>query len=546
MKLTDVRRWVAGRPGEKQKHHDDVKESTKDSAEKDVGFRAVDLGTERDDGKFDKEEKKVAKQNNPIALSIAALAKLAKQEGLEQNEFVLAAADAAQTQAIIERDQEETGGVGRGGKWMMKVAKFVGKRIVIRGVKMIAKAVVRTVGRFAVRIIWNALRFIASTLIRAVIVPIIEMVVGFIAMNPLTALAALAVGGIAATGWWMYKKFFNKDEPAPPQASKPLHVSNIFTRLIAKFMGFGDIIGEVVDDAAVGVTQVGVSTGVVNATVGATNYQATKGQMSNAEALLSKRSATVEQAINIASQRTGMPVGTLTAFAAIESRFDPQAGVATSSARGLFQFTRGTWNSTLKAYGPRYNVSPDADIYDPVANAVMGAAYLKHEVWPSISKAVPNPNTTDLYFGHFLGPGGGRQFLSGLKANPNALASSLVDEKAAKANYWVFTDKKTGRAKTAQEVYDTFLGKFAPIEQLATGGALAESVTQQAAGYSQDATTSLPAQQVAYKEGTAVDRPRKPSSQETQVQQTAPGGAKTQGPPTTIVKKGNALYAVKT
>ncbi len=61
--------------------------------------------------------------------------------------------------------------------------------------------------------------------------------------------------------------------------------------------------------------------------------------------------AKVTGAIRQASQATGASFDYLLATAQVESGFDPQAGAATSSARGLFQFIEQTWLATMKQSG---------------------------------------------------------------------------------------------------------------------------------------------------------------------------------------------------
>ncbi|MGA9947681.1 MAG: transglycosylase SLT domain-containing protein, partial [Xanthobacteraceae bacterium] len=58
--------------------------------------------------------------------------------------------------------------------------------------------------------------------------------------------------------------------------------------------------------------------------------------------------ATVTGAIRQAAQATGTSFQYLLATAQVESGLNPQAGAATSSARGLFQFIDQTWLATMK------------------------------------------------------------------------------------------------------------------------------------------------------------------------------------------------------
>jgi soluble lytic murein transglycosylase-like protein len=76
------------------------------------------------------------------------------------------------------------------------------------------------------------------------------------------------------------------------------------------------------------------------------------------------------------AQTAGVDPGFMLAMAKQESGFNPNAKAPTSSATGLYQFTRGTWNTMVKKYGAQYGISY-GDINDPKANAIMGGLYAK-------------------------------------------------------------------------------------------------------------------------------------------------------------------------
>ena len=69
----------------------------------------------------------------------------------------------------------------------------------------------------------------------------------------------------------------------------------------------------------------------------------------------------VHSAIANASARTGVDFEFLVREARIESGLNPQARARTSSATGLFQFTRQTWLATLKAHGSKHELGWAAD-----------------------------------------------------------------------------------------------------------------------------------------------------------------------------------------
>src|SRR6204780_1083791 len=66
-------------------------------------------------------------------------------------------------------------------------------------------------------------------------------------------------------------------------------------------------------------------------------------------------------AIRQAAQATGTSFQYLLATAQVESGLNPQAGAATSSASGLFQFVEQTWLGTMKQSGAALGYGQYAD-----------------------------------------------------------------------------------------------------------------------------------------------------------------------------------------
>ena len=153
----------------------------------------------------------------------------------------------------------------------------------------------------------------------------------------------------------------------------------------------------------------------------------------------------VKRMIDEVARVTGVDAGTMHAFAAIESSYNPNARARTSSAGGLYQFTDGTWRMMLSKYGSKYGLDTSTSKFDPVANSLMAAEYIKENA-RALSSVVPNPGTRELYLAHFLGAGGARKLLS---ADPNAPAASILPQ-AAQANKSIFYTN--GRARTVSEL----------------------------------------------------------------------------------------------
>ena len=162
---------------------------------------------------------------------------------------------------------------------------------------------------------------------------------------------------------------------------------------------------------------------------------------------LAKSKEAIGKMLDDVAKQTGMEPNMLKTVAAIESGFNPTAAAGTSSAKGLFQFIGSTWKTMLSKYGGKYGLTPDTSVLDPMANALMGAEYLKEnsKILSSVKKDV---NATDLYMAHFLGAGGAKQFL---QADPNVTGASLLPSSAS-ANKSIFY-KEGGVPRTVGEIY---------------------------------------------------------------------------------------------
>lgn len=204
-------------------------------------------------------------------------------------------------------------------------------------------------------------------------------------------------------------------------------------------------------------------------------------------------SESVAQVIKQASEKVGVDYGTLMAFAKQESGFNPNAKAKTSSATGLFQFIKGTWGDMVRKYGKQYGIGL-GDVADPLANATMGALFVKENSDFLASKGIP-VNGTSLYAAHFLGPGGAAKLFG---ADPNANAAELMP-KAASANRAIFYDK-SGKPKTVDAVIQTLFNKVgknvdafsAAAKEAEKGGAGATGTTQSVAGGSGGSPSKTP------------------------------------------------------
>jgi hypothetical protein len=182
----------------------------------------------------------------------------------------------------------------------------------------------------------------------------------------------------------------------------------------------------------------------------------------------------VEQAIQRASDATGVDFTFLLGTARRESGYNPRARAGTSSAAGLFQFVDQTWLSTLKRHGAKYGYARYAELIqkgsdgryhvagadakqavmalklDPHAASLMAgelasdhAAYLRGRVGR-------DPTSGELYAAHFLGPQGSARLIEANRASPGANAAAMFPDAAASNRSIFYRD---GRPATVSEVY---------------------------------------------------------------------------------------------
>jgi hypothetical protein len=192
--------------------------------------------------------------------------------------------------------------------------------------------------------------------------------------------------------------------------------------------------------------------------------------------------APVMAAVQDASARTGIDFDYLVDVARVESRFNPTAQAPTSSARGLFQFTRQTWLATLQRHGAalgygwaagaidrdgsgRLSVSDPAlraQILglrdDPAAASSMAAALTADNRAALEGRFGRAMEPVDLYLAHFLGSGGATRFLAGWEANPDQPGATMLPEAAA-ANRPIFY-AADGSMRSLGEIRARFAAKL--------------------------------------------------------------------------------------
>ena len=192
-------------------------------------------------------------------------------------------------------------------------------------------------------------------------------------------------------------------------------------------------------------------------------------------------------AIRLSSVRTGVNFSYLMKLAATESNFKPDSKSATSSATGMYQFTRDTWLNVIKTYGPKYGLvagfANNIDYYttrsgyrrpvvrdkamyqhllalrkNPRLSAIMAAEMVRDNQQKLVYSFDREPTEADLYLTHFLGTDAAIDFLRSLEHNPDVHAVELFP-RAASSNHDIF-HPKTCEPRTVDEVYALFGQKF--------------------------------------------------------------------------------------
>lgn len=190
----------------------------------------------------------------------------------------------------------------------------------------------------------------------------------------------------------------------------------------------------------------------------------------------------VVDAMQTASARTGIDFDYLVDVARVESRFNPTAKAPTSSARGLYQFTKQTWLATLRRHGADHGLAWAADAIgrdasgrlsvtdptlreqilglrdDPGTAATMAGALTADNRDYLESRIGRAAEPVDLYLAHFLGSAGATTFLSALEADPGQPAAPMMPEAAA-ANRSIFYTPD-GSMRSLAEIRDLFRAKL--------------------------------------------------------------------------------------
>lgn len=188
------------------------------------------------------------------------------------------------------------------------------------------------------------------------------------------------------------------------------------------------------------------------------------------------------QGIQTASADSGVSFHYLLAKAAQESGFDSDAKASTSSATGLFQFTRGTWLDMMKRHGDELGFGKFADQIkqsatghltvlneaaetemlalrrDPDISAKFAAAFASDNANTLETSLGRDASPAELYIAHFLGAWGATALVTTAEQDPQKPAQDVLPA-AANANKTVFFEAN-GIARTAEGVISWLKDKF--------------------------------------------------------------------------------------
>lgn len=214
--------------------------------------------------------------------------------------------------------------------------------------------------------------------------------------------------------------------------------------------------------------------------------------------------AEVKAAILDAANKYTVSEVTMAQFAAHESGFNASAKAGTSSATGLYQFIKGTWDGLVKQ-GRIFGVT-DTTVdkrLDPKFNAYGGAAFLKQN-----AEIIGSSDVGDLYLAHFLGPGSAKRIIDAdNRSGGKTLFIEAVDRdsalRAIRANSTILNTNSTvgevrawaakSMAKTLKNGIVTAPQRTATTAATGTGGTV--KPTTQTSDAKRTASTALATQQ---------------------------------------------------
>lgn len=173
--------------------------------------------------------------------------------------------------------------------------------------------------------------------------------------------------------------------------------------------------------------------------------------------------AAMTAVLKAAASATGADFQYLLKTAQRESGLNASAQASTSSARGLFQFTSGTWLSMLDRHGTQHGVDTQGASRDqllalrddPALSARMAAELARENAAVMTREIGREPTSGELYAAHFLGPAEASRLVQAARSGADTSAATLFPAAAA-ANAPVF--EANGVERTVAELYANLTG----------------------------------------------------------------------------------------
>lgn len=189
----------------------------------------------------------------------------------------------------------------------------------------------------------------------------------------------------------------------------------------------------------------------------------------------------VFDALQQASEKTGVDFDYLLRTAQRESGLNPQAKAPTSSATGLYQFIESTWLAMVHQHGEKFGLKDVAaqilrtsngryEVVNPAQreailalredaglSALMAAQFTKDN-GASLARDLGRlPTQAELYMAHFLGAHGAARLVEAVK-HSNHVAAADIFPQAARANPTLFYHK--GKPVSVARLYDQLGATF--------------------------------------------------------------------------------------
>lgn len=147
--------------------------------------------------------------------------------------------------------------------------------------------------------------------------------------------------------------------------------------------------------------------------------------------------------ITTAARRMGVDPKALAGISYSESSWRQGTRAKTSSAMGIFGYTKGNFAYHIKRYGGQFPEIENWDRNNSHHQALLFAAFYKdqEERLKDVTGGA-KPTVVDVYGAHHFGETGYRNLMKGLRENPKGYAKDYVSPAAVKANAYVFYNTK--------------------------------------------------------------------------------------------------------